>query len=105
MTSKIENAKIVRTFLGKEDHDIFTCILTLDFGGTMQGFGLHSLKFESYGIEYLERILKVVGVDSWEKLPGQYIRADHEHTKVNGIGNIIANGEWFYPERDLGGEE
>ena len=100
MSREKKNAKIIKTFLGIEDHGIFTCSLTLDYGGVCQGFGNHELKYEKYGVVYLERILQAVGVDKWERLLGRNIRADAEHGKVHGIGHII-NDKWFYPEQDL----
>lgn len=36
---EIRNARIVRTFLGIEDHGIFTAVLTLNYGDSQQGFG------------------------------------------------------------------
>lgn len=40
---EIINAQIENTFLGIEDHGIFTGILTVAFGVSCQGFGLHDL--------------------------------------------------------------
>lgn len=97
MDRKIENARIVSTFLGIEDHGIFIAVLHLDYGSTRQGFGTHDLEYEDYQIGYLRLILEVVGVEKWEDLPGKYIRADHDRTKVYGIGNIIDN-KMFYPQ-------
>jgi len=37
MKIEIKNAKITHTFLGFEDHDCFTFILELDYGGSVQG--------------------------------------------------------------------
>lgn len=97
MTRKIDNARILSTFLGFEDHGMFTAILHLDYGGTRQGFGTYDLEYKDYQIEYLKLILRTVGVEKWEDLPGKYVRADHEHTTVYGIGNIIED-RWFYPQ-------
>lgn len=98
MDRKIENAKIVKTFLGIDaDHGIFTCVLTLDYGGSMQGFGTYDLSYEDYGINFLRSVLDVVGVESWEQLPGKIIRADKSYSKVFGIGNVLKN-HWFYPQ-------
>ncbi len=110
MKSEIKNARIESTMLGEEDHGIMTCFLYLDYGGAGQGFGGYGLqrwdKAENrargteYGMEFIMRILDVVGVRKWEDLVNQYIRADAEHGKVHGIGNIIED-KWFYPEKDL----
>ena len=98
------NAKIQSTMLGYEDHGIFTFMLYLDYGGVSQGAGGYSLdgynkkeetrKGWKYGIDLLTRIMKVVGVDSWEKLKGKNIRVKSDHCKVYAIGNLL-NDEWL----------
>jgi hypothetical protein len=95
---EIRNAIIKRTFLGIEDHGIFTAVITLDYGSSQQGFGQHNLEFKDYGIAYLRKILEAVGVNEWEELQGQTVRVKCEHTKVYAIGNIIQD-KWFEPER------
>ena len=73
-----KNAKIIETFLGRE-HGIFTFIITLRYESGEQGFGTYSLDqptniedslFDragtSYGLEFIIRLLKVIGVISWE---------------------------------------
>lgn len=97
MTKEIKNARISKTHLGTEDHGIFTCFVFLDYEGSGQGFGGHQLKYKDYGVEYLRKIIEVVGVDSWEKLPGKHVRVEADHCKVRGIGNIVED-RWFYPE-------
>ena len=92
-----KNAKIVSAFLGYEDYGIFTFSLSLDYGGTRQGFGQYELEYPAYGVKMIEKILKTVGVDSWEQLPGKHIRVVAEHTKVHKIGNLIED-KWFSPE-------
>lgn len=95
-----KNAKIKSTYLGLEDHGLFTCFLNLDYGGSFQGFGGHSLTHPKYGVEYLGRVLKTVGVDRWEELPGKVIRVKADHGAVYAIGHIIED-RWFNPEEDL----
>ena len=51
-----------------------------------------------WGAEYIERILKTVGVQTWEELSGKYIRVDSKYNKVYGIGNLLKD-EWFYPDK------
>ena len=107
---QIVNARIERTSLGIEDHGILTAVLGLDYGGVGQGFGGYSLDNWSnedgrrvgtaYGMEFVSRILKTVGVEKWEDLKGKHIRVDQEHNKIWGIGHIV-NDVWFYPEKDL----
>jgi hypothetical protein len=52
-------------------------------------------------MEFIARVLDVVGVDSWEELPGKHIRVDHdEWGPIHRIGNIIED-KWFDPNEDL----
>ena len=110
---EIKNAKIASTMLGVEDHGILTCWLYLEYDGGGQGFGGYSLdtpdkarthEFRrvgcAWGMEFINRILAVVGVEKWEQLPGKHIRVKAEHSKVHAIGNIIKDN-WFCPETDL----
>lgn len=77
---KIRNAKIESTKLGFDRGAIMSCWLHLDYGGGGQGFGGYVL-WNSYhddyetkwGAEYIESVLKTVGVESWEELPGKHI--------------------------------
>lgn len=106
---EIQNAKIERTFLGREDHGIFTAFLHLDYGSSGQGFGgysLGSLKAEDetirnqsckFGVKFLLQVLDILEVESWEKLPGTKIRVDKEGWgDLYGIGHYLKD-EWFYP--------
>ena len=114
---EIKNAKITSTMLGVEDHGILTCWLYLEYGESgcqgCQGFGGYSLDTPdkthvfwlrrvgcAWGMEFINRILAVVGVEKWEQLPGKHIRVRAEHSKVHAIGNIIKDN-WFCPETDL----
>jgi|SRR3972149_1296728 len=92
-------AKIESTFLGFEDHGIFTAWLTLDYGGSGQGVGLHTLSYNKDGhigapggINYIIRILKACGVEEWGKLKGRTIYVIKEDdgwdAKVLGIGPL-----------------
>jgi len=104
---EIKNAIIEKTTLGKEDHGIMTAFLTLNYGGSGQGFGGYSFdRYDkkqkrrigsSYGCEFIMRVLKVVGVNNWEDLEGKHIRVKADSGKVYAIGNIIED-EWFSPE-------
>jgi hypothetical protein len=92
---EIKNAKITSTMLGFEDHGILTCMLHLDYGGMNQGFGGYSLKY--YGIEFIEKVLRAVGVETWEELRGKHVRVEADNLKVYRIGHIIEN-RWYEPE-------
>lgn len=88
-------AKIESTFLGIEDHGIFTFMLNLDFGSSGQSAGTYALDGPSDTWEYPTRsgygspervgvpsstailvaVLNACGVDTWEALPGRTIYA------------------------------
>ncbi len=88
-----KNAKIDHTFLGIEDHGTFTFFLILDYGdGGCQGVGGYALCEKTFKV--IEKILKLVGVDEWEKLPGKHIRVKYDHDRVYAIQNYLG-GEWF----------
>ena len=103
----IKNAKITGTMLGYEDHGIFTFFLNLDYDGSGQGAGGYCLdkplkkdnKFicrigTQKGMQLIIEILKIVGVEKWEDLPGKYIKADADMGQVYRIGNLLKD-EWL----------
>jgi hypothetical protein len=104
---EIANAKIDRTFLGIEDHGIFTFILYLDYGGSGQGYGTHALdnfdkKLEArvgtaFGCEFIMQVLQTVGVYSWEELKGKHIRVKRDDFKIYAIAHILKNN-WLDAE-------
>lgn len=100
------NAKITDTFLGFEDHGIFTFCLYLYYDHCHQGYGHYSLEESGKGYPYttevIMEILKVVGVTKWEDLKGKLIRIRVSgagcETKIEAIGNILED-EWFNFEK------
>lgn len=97
---EIKNAKISHTFLGCEDHGIFTCSIGLDYGGSAQSFGSHELYYKHYGIKYLDTLLKTLEVRSWEDLVGTVVRVKASYSHIEAIGHFMKD-QWFNPERDL----
>lgn len=106
-TVKTQNAKIKSTFLGMEDHGIWTFSLNLDYGSAGQsaeGFCLDEPRHKnekfigrfgtSKGMQAIMEICKVVGVDSWEELPNKYIRVKANYEKVYAIGNMLED-KWM----------
>lgn len=108
----IKNAKIISTMLGTEDYGILTCYITLDYGDSgCQGFGGYSLdnpvkdpngkhmgrEGTAYGMKFIQRILTVVGVNTWEDLKGQHCRVEGSFDKIERIGHLIKN-VWFDPK-------
>lgn len=93
---EIRNAKIDSTFLGIEDHGILTFYIKFNYGYCLQSFGGIALigQGKSVDIKFLEDLLKVVGVDSWEKLVGKHVRVIVKNNGVSKIGNILED-KWF----------
>lgn len=100
----IINARITDTFLGIEDHGIFTFSISVVIeGGCLCSIGNYGLRqtingkvhYNAKTTEAICRILKVVGVDSWEQLKGQYIRVEYNGLDVgiHTIGNLMKD-EW-----------
>ena len=107
---EIKNARIRGTTLGWEDHGIFTAFVDLDYDGSGQSFGGYALDTwigprdgtgkrlgTSWGMDFVMRVCEIVGVKRWEDLPGKFVRADADFTKVYRIGHITAD-RWFSPE-------
>lgn len=84
--------------------------LSLDYGGSGQGFGGYMLYLPkswrhhpgqaNYCGHWIYRCLEIAGVDDWSKLPGRTIRVRCEHSKVHAIGHIVKD-DWFDPAREF----
>ena len=97
----ILNAKITKIDLSMADHGVLTLEMSLEgdgwgtcFGGRVLGKGYLGAKEFSgspKGIEEIERIMDVVGVDRFNDMKGQYVRVvvGNWGDGVNKIGNII----------------
>ena len=108
MKTEIINAKIKSTMLGTEDHGLLTGYLFVEGPGWDCGFGGYAFDQWSnaenrrygtgFGTEFIAQVLKVVGVDKWEALPGKYIRIETEGWggRILRIGNILED-KWFDP--------
>ena len=104
---QIRNARIRSTQLGIEDHGVLTAFLHLEYAGSVQGFGGYALDDwrekegrrvgTAWGMEFIARVLALVGAEKWEDLPGHYVRADCDYSKVHRIGHITED-RWFDPQ-------
>lgn len=109
---KSVNARIKRTHLGFEDHGILTIWLHLEYDSGGQGFGGYVLDDkpldEDRGKAGYTRqpsrlagrsiacILKALEVDTWEQIPGTYVRvrkADY-FAPITHVGHILKD-RWF----------
>jgi hypothetical protein len=91
-----KNARIEGTMLGTEVDGILTFIIDLRYNGGGQSAGGICLgdKVGSICGPMIVRILEVVGVMSWEKLPGTPIRVKTERTNVHAIGHYLED-KWL----------
>lgn len=103
---EIKNAKITGTMLGREDHGIMTFSIYIHTDMYDCGVGGYALDgydreaktrvFSAKSMEAVSKVLEVVGVDTWEKLPGKYIRVKDAGwgSTIDEIGNLIED-KWF----------
>lgn len=90
-------AKAGKTFLGTEDHGIFTAQIDFSFGGS--GQGLPGYRLDAYdkaskrivgtaaGLEFIMRTIAAFGVDSWEEISGRTILVlkEKEYDVIAGL--------------------
>lgn len=93
---KVENGRIEATHLGPEGHGILTAVLTVAYPGGQQTFGGYDLRGERRCAEFVQGVLNVFGVDSWERVKGQYVRTRVEGGRIVAIGHIVEN-RWYEP--------
>ena len=102
----IESAKITN-----DDHGLLSAWITLDYGGSGQGFGGYALYLPvdfshhdpsgpNYAGHFIWRVMEVAGVNDWGQLKGKTVRARCEHSKVHAIGHIVKDN-WFDPSAEF----
>lgn len=111
MAIETRNAVIEGARITNDDHGLLSAWLTLDYGGTGQGFGGYSLYLPksfrhhdpsgpNYAGHFIWRVMEIAGVSEWSQLAGKTIRARAEHSKVHAIGHIVKD-DWFNPLEDF----
>lgn len=105
MSIETKNAVIENAWIGLNERGFLECEVTLNYGGSCQGFGGYALhipvgwrhrEINSAAGEYIMRVLQVSGAESIEAMKGRNVRAKASHDKVHAIGHII-NDDWFVP--------
>ena len=103
---KIENAKITSTSISMADHGCLSISICVEgngwacnIGGWLNGVGyLGATKWKGNGsaIVAMMKIMDIVGVSEWEKIPGKYIRVKTEGWggTIDEIGSLIED-KWF----------
>ena len=104
-----KNAIITAATITNDDHGLLSAWLTLDYGGSGQGFGGFALylpksytyhKLLSVAGHFIWRVMEVAEVSAWDKLKGKTIRVRASHGEVKAIGHIVKD-DWFCPEDDF----
>lgn len=91
-----ENATIAETFLGFEDHGIFTFTLEFRTGsGKRLPLGGYVSARPGLGAT-LGRVLRIGGVSSWEALRGRHVRVTFVEAtmQLHAVGHLLEN-EWL----------
>jgi len=106
----IENARIESTFLGREDHGVFTFMIHLQGPSWCQSFGGTFLEYKSpervptAAALALIDIVEALGAGSWEGLAGRLCRVEsgEPYGPITAIGNVL-DDRWVRME-DYGRE-
>ncbi len=97
-------AKVKSVTLGYQDYGILTSFLYLEYatpdyklGSTSQGFGGYGLG-GSYAHDWIEGVLRVCGVQSWDEVPGTWLWVEATRMKVISIKGV-ESGKTFNPSK------
>ncbi len=109
MPEDIGNAVIGDVFFGLEDHGLLTCVISVDYGGSGQGFGNYmlgnkdlktTLKQPNYAGAFVVGVLRTLEKEDLGKLSGTPVRVKRENGLILGLGHFIKD-KWFFPREML----
>lgn len=108
MSEEIKNA-VIESVRVSADEGYLGIWLTLDCGGSGQGFGGYALylpksfkhhELKSHAGHFMWRVMEIAGVTDWADLVGKTIRVNASYTGIKAIGHIIKD-DWFEPSLDF----
>lgn len=95
-------AQVESTFLGVEDHGIFTGVLRLKYDTSSgQGAGTYDLRHSDAAFKFIAGVNKVCGVGSWEKVPGSMLIALIRDGLVRGLRQVPTRGTFSFMFEDM----
>lgn len=105
---KVKNAKITNVDLSMADHGCLDMSMTMDGGGWGCVFGGYALgngylgadtfRGTAAGLEYIMRVMDIIGVEKFNQLKGKYARCVFDDSqRIVMIGHITSN-KWFDPK-------
>lgn len=107
---EIKNAVIESVSISNNDHGCLSAWLTLNYGGSGQGFGGYALylpKSFKHAVNqintaghFIYRCLEIAEVTEWGDLVGKTVRVKASQGKVEAIGHILKD-DWFNPSEDF----
>lgn len=106
---EIQNAIIENARITSDDNGLLSAWLSLDYGGTGQGFGGYALylpkgfthhEIKSVAGHFIWRVMEVAGVTEWSQLRGKTIRVRGTRAGIEAIGHIVKD-DWFEPRKDF----
>ena len=100
MTEKTEVFIVKKTFLGWEDHGIFTFNLELEGDRCSTTVGNYVLEGPEVS-SFLQSILTITSRDQWERIPGSYVRVYSKGLLSVGFGHVMKD-LWFSVDKDEG---
>lgn len=93
-----EVAEVTSSWLGWEDHGIFSVCITFDYGGATQGFG-----HMKAGLPLIKVILRALGCEKWEDIGGQkvwVVREPGHNGSIRGICPLFGSENGFVLGKD-----
>jgi hypothetical protein len=110
----IKNAVIESAEISYGERGFLDAWLTLDYGGSGQGFGGYVLympksyrnhRLSSPAGHFIFRVMEIAGVTEWSKLKGKTIRVRTDSDSefgglIEAVGHIVRE-DWFSPSEDF----